>query len=93
MFIAACCSKTRSSNGSSNALAVWNDISGSRRLDGDAVFGDDGHDLSHFRHAGGGRGVQFPKHLIKAATRREAVRVAVRVDIDAAFTVLVDLLK
>jgi len=53
----------------SNTLAVWNDNSGSRRLDGDAVFGGDGHDLCHFRHAGGGRSVQFGKHLIKAATR------------------------
>jgi DNA-binding transcriptional LysR family regulator len=44
--------------------------SGSRRLDGDAVFGGDGRELSKFRHALGGGRIQSGKHLVEAATRR-----------------------
>nr|WP_258119584.1 hypothetical protein [Mesorhizobium onobrychidis] len=65
-------------------MAVWNGISGSRCLDGDSVFGGDGHELSHFRHAGSGRGIKFCKHLIKAATRRAKDEHASRLVADIA---------
>jgi hypothetical protein len=51
------------------AASISPNISGGRRLDGHAIFGGNGRQLSEPWHSGRGGGLQFAEHLIEAVAR------------------------